>query len=134
MWALYLDGNGTAIVPPDIEARLYIKSRDGRSVRAMIPSEDAVAFQVNETAQVHTGSLQLVWTNFQLVWTDSQLVWTNFQLVWTNFQLVLTNFQLVRTAFSGTALGKTFFIILISTQKLFLMGPLLLCCSCAASL
>ena len=54
--ALYLDGEGNVVDPPDVQAGLYIKSRDGRLVRARIP-EGAVAFQVGETAQVHTGGL-----------------------------------------------------------------------------
>jgi hypothetical protein len=54
--ALYLDGDGDVVDPPDPEAGLYIKSRDGRLVRSMIP-EGAVAFQVGETAQIHTGGL-----------------------------------------------------------------------------
>jgi hypothetical protein len=55
--AMYLDVDGNIIDdPPDVEAGLYIKSRDGRLLRAIIP-QNAIAFQVGETAQVHTGGL-----------------------------------------------------------------------------
>jgi isopenicillin N synthase-like dioxygenase len=54
--ALYLDCDGNVVDSPDVEAGLYIKSRDGTLVHAKIP-ENAVAYQVGETAQVHTGGL-----------------------------------------------------------------------------
>jgi isopenicillin N synthase-like dioxygenase len=55
--AMYLDVDGNIIHdPPDVEAGLYIKSRDGRLLKAVIP-QNAIAFQVGETAQVHTGGL-----------------------------------------------------------------------------
>jgi len=54
--ALYLDGDGNIVDSPDVEAGLYIKARDGTLVHAKIP-ENAVAYQVGETAQIHTGGL-----------------------------------------------------------------------------
>ena len=52
--ALYLDTNGNIIPCPDGKAGLYIKSRTGELVHATIP-DNAIAFQVGETAQIHTG-------------------------------------------------------------------------------
>lgn len=52
--ALYLDDHGNAVNCPDSNAGLYIKSRTGELVHARIP-ENAIAFQVGETAQIHTG-------------------------------------------------------------------------------
>lgn len=54
--AMYLDEDGFCVDCPDPSAGLYIKSRSGRLVRAAIPT-DAIAFQVGETAQVHTGGV-----------------------------------------------------------------------------
>ena len=54
--ALYLDSSGNTVDCPDSKAGLYIKSRDGSLVHAKIP-ENAIAFQVGETAQIHTGGL-----------------------------------------------------------------------------
>ncbi len=52
--AMYLDGNGNIVNCPDEKAGLYIKARSGELVHAKIP-ENAIAFQVGETAQIHTG-------------------------------------------------------------------------------
>jgi len=52
--AIYLDGNGKIVDCPDSKAGLYCKSRNGVLVHAKIP-ENAIAFQVGETAQIHTG-------------------------------------------------------------------------------
>lgn len=41
---------------PDARAGLYVRSRRGELVRVRIP-EDHLAFQIGETAQVHTGGL-----------------------------------------------------------------------------
>lgn len=54
--ALYLDSNGCIVDCPDEKSGLYIKSRSGALVHAKIP-ENAIAFQVGETAQIHTGGL-----------------------------------------------------------------------------
>jgi len=54
--ALYLNSNGHVVDCPDANAGLYIKSRNGTLVHANIP-ENAIAFQVGETAQIHTGGL-----------------------------------------------------------------------------
>lgn len=52
--AMYLDSNGNIVDCPDPEAGLYIKSRNGAIVHAKIPN-NALAFQVGETMQIHTG-------------------------------------------------------------------------------
>ncbi|KAL9184326.1 hypothetical protein ACHAXT_002412 [Thalassiosira profunda] len=54
--AMYIDGGGNVVECPDPTAGLYIKSRTGALVHAKIPN-NAVAFQVGETAQIHTGGL-----------------------------------------------------------------------------
>ena len=54
--AIYLDSNGKIVDCPDSKAGLYCKSRNGVVVHAKIP-ENAIAFQVGETAQIHTGGL-----------------------------------------------------------------------------
>mmetsp|Transcript_302 Transcript_302/g.847 ORF Transcript_302/g.847 Transcript_302/m.847 type:complete len:376 (+) Transcript_302:209-1336(+) len=54
--AMYLDADGRPVDCPDPSAGLYIKSRSGRLVRAAVP-EGALAFQVGETTQVHTGGV-----------------------------------------------------------------------------
>mmetsp|Transcript_4737 Transcript_4737/g.10175 ORF Transcript_4737/g.10175 Transcript_4737/m.10175 type:complete len:416 (-) Transcript_4737:140-1387(-) len=52
--ALYLDNTGKIVNCPDPKAGLYCKSRNGELVQAKIPA-DALAFQVGETMQIHTG-------------------------------------------------------------------------------
>lgn len=54
--ALYIDSNGKIVECPDLQAGLYIKSRNGRLAHARLP-ENALAFQIGETTQVHTGGL-----------------------------------------------------------------------------
>ncbi|KAL7525192.1 hypothetical protein ACHAWF_001246 [Thalassiosira exigua] len=54
--ALYLDDDGRIVDCPDPEAGLYIKSRNGALVHAKIPN-DAIAFQVGETMQIHSGGV-----------------------------------------------------------------------------
>lgn len=54
---MYLDETSGARVPSaDPAAGLYVRGRRGQLVRARIP-EDHLAFQIGETAQVHTGGL-----------------------------------------------------------------------------
>lgn len=54
---MYLDeSSGQAVAVPDSAAGLYVRSRRGELVRASIP-DDHIAFQIGETAQVHTGGL-----------------------------------------------------------------------------
>jgi len=53
---MYIDSNGNEIECPDPSAGLYIKSRKGDVVHVKIPT-DALAFQIGETAQIHTGGL-----------------------------------------------------------------------------
>jgi len=56
--ALYLDSDGKVVGCPDPKAGLYIKSRSGELVHVKIPADqNAIAFQVGETAQIHTGGL-----------------------------------------------------------------------------
>jgi len=54
--ALYLNSDGEIVDCPDSKAGLYIKNRSGKLVHAKIP-ENAIAFQVGETMQIHTGGL-----------------------------------------------------------------------------
>ena len=54
--AMYLDSSGNEIACPDSSAGLYIKSRRGDVVHVKIPS-NCLAFQIGETAQIHTGGL-----------------------------------------------------------------------------
>jgi isopenicillin N synthase-like dioxygenase len=56
--AMYLDRDGNEISNPDPNAGLYIRSRDGTLIRAAMPvNENAIAFQIGETAQIHSGGL-----------------------------------------------------------------------------
>lgn len=55
--AMYFDAATGAEVPcPDPAAGLYIRSRSGATVRVAIPP-DCLAFQIGETAQVHSGGV-----------------------------------------------------------------------------
>ena len=52
--AMYFDKDGNEIPScPDPKAGLYIRTRQGRTVRVAVPS-DCIAYQIGETAQVHT--------------------------------------------------------------------------------
>lgn len=53
---LFLDSAGNKCPPPDPSAGLYIHTRDGKTVKAVLP-EDAVGFQIGETAQIHSGGI-----------------------------------------------------------------------------
>ncbi|KAL7499497.1 hypothetical protein ACHAWT_007778 [Skeletonema menzelii] len=55
--AMYHDKNGNIVQCPDEDAGLYIKSRNGDLVGPVTLPENALAFQVGETMQVHTGGL-----------------------------------------------------------------------------
>jgi hypothetical protein len=54
--AMFFNKEGEPIPCPDPEAGLYIRARTGQTVKAVIPP-DCVAFQIGETAQVHTGGV-----------------------------------------------------------------------------
>lgn len=54
--AMFFDSEGKEIPCPDPKAGLYIRSRQGRTVRVTMPA-DCVAYQIGETAQVHTGGI-----------------------------------------------------------------------------
>lgn len=55
---MYLDASGKEIPNPDPDAGLYIKSRTGALVKAVMPPcGTALAFQIGETAQIHSGGL-----------------------------------------------------------------------------
>ncbi|EFJ42026.1 hypothetical protein VOLCADRAFT_43246, partial [Volvox carteri f. nagariensis] len=54
--AMYLDEQGREVPSPDPDAGLYIRDRNGRFTRAVIPPE-CIAFQVGEALQVHSGGL-----------------------------------------------------------------------------
>lgn len=53
---MYFDKEGKIIPCPDPAAGLYIRTRQGKTVRVAIPS-DCIAFQIGECAQVHTGGV-----------------------------------------------------------------------------
>ena len=53
--AIYHDEQGNIVSSPDENAGLYIKSRNGELVGPVKIPENALAFQVGETMQVHTG-------------------------------------------------------------------------------
>jgi len=54
--AMYLDADGNVVVNTDKSAGLYIRNRKSQLVHAAIPV-DNIAFQIGETAQVHSGGL-----------------------------------------------------------------------------
>merc|ERR1712165_172015 len=54
--AMYIDAQGNQVKCPDPQSGLYIKSRVGRTVHVQLP-KDSLAFQVGETAQIHTGGI-----------------------------------------------------------------------------
>ena len=54
--AMYLDNSGQEVENKDKMAGLYIKGRKGQLVKAAFPS-DQLAFQIGETAQVHSGGV-----------------------------------------------------------------------------
>lgn len=54
--AIYMDADGAQIPNPDPTAGLYIRSRDGTLVKAVVDA-DGLAFQIGETAQIHSGGL-----------------------------------------------------------------------------
>lgn len=56
--AMYIDGAGREIPNPDPSAGLYIRSRAGQLVRAVMPpGGSSLAFQIGETAQIHSGGI-----------------------------------------------------------------------------
>lgn len=54
--AMYFDAAGNPIPCPDPDAGLFIRSRGGQLVQVSMPP-DALAFQIGETAQVHSGGI-----------------------------------------------------------------------------
>ena len=58
--AVYTNATTGRNIPcPDPAAGLYVRSREGRLVKVIFPedAEDCVAFQIGETAQIHTGGV-----------------------------------------------------------------------------
>ena len=53
---MFFDKEGKSIPCPDPAAGLYIRTRQGKTLKAVIPA-DCCAFQIGETAQVHTGGV-----------------------------------------------------------------------------
>ena len=51
--AMYLDEDGNAVTNSDSNAGLYIRGRSSELIKVGIP-EDHVAFQIGETAQIHS--------------------------------------------------------------------------------
>jgi isopenicillin N synthase-like dioxygenase len=54
--ALYLNANGDIVENTDDSAGLYIRGRHGELIKAAFPA-DCVAFQIGETAQIHSGGV-----------------------------------------------------------------------------
>lgn len=54
--AMYFDASGEEIPCPDDKAGLYVRMRNGETVKVKIPS-DCIAFQIGETAQIHSGGI-----------------------------------------------------------------------------
>jgi len=54
--AMYIDADGNAISNPDPNSGLYIRSRSGALIQAKFPA-DHLAFQIGETAQIHSGGV-----------------------------------------------------------------------------
>lgn len=54
--AIYTDDNGNQVPCPDPTAGLYVRNRRSELVKVNIPP-DHLAFQIGETAQVHSGGL-----------------------------------------------------------------------------
>lgn len=54
--AMYLDEDGNAVTNSDSNAGLYIRGRSSELIKVGIP-EDHVAFQIGETAQIHSGGI-----------------------------------------------------------------------------
>lgn len=54
--AMYFDPEGNPIDCPDPDAGLYVRSRQGE-VLHVLPPADCMAFQIGETAQIHSGGV-----------------------------------------------------------------------------
>ena len=54
--AMYLDEGANVVANSDPVAGLYIRSRSSDLIKAGIP-EDHIAFQIGETAQIHSGGI-----------------------------------------------------------------------------
>lgn len=54
--AMYFDSDGNEVANTDAMAGLYIKTRDGTVVKAQY-SGDRLAYQIGESAQIHSGGL-----------------------------------------------------------------------------
>ena len=58
--AMYFDRDVNPVPNPDPQSGLYVRSRHGRLVQVKMPASagpDAVAFQIGETSQIHTGGV-----------------------------------------------------------------------------
>lgn len=54
--AMYIDEKGNEVPNPDPDAGLYIRSRQGKIIKATFPA-DHLAFQLGETQQIHSGGV-----------------------------------------------------------------------------
>lgn len=61
--AIYLTQDGKEVPCPDPNAGLYILPRGGGTFKALIP-KDCLAFQLGETAQIHSGGLLIATPHF----------------------------------------------------------------------
>jgi len=53
---MYVNKDGVEIPNPDPNSGLYVISRNGKQVKVAFP-KDHLAFQIGETAQIHSGGL-----------------------------------------------------------------------------
>jgi len=54
--AIFMDAQGNQVTCPDPNAGLYIRSRNGDTIKVSVPP-DYLAFQIGETAQIHSGGI-----------------------------------------------------------------------------
>lgn len=53
---MFLDADGKQISSPDPKAGLYIQARNGKLLRAKLPT-DCMGFQIGETSQIQSGGV-----------------------------------------------------------------------------
>ena len=64
--AMFLDKDGNEVTNIDPTAGLYVRNRKSEVVKVMIP-KDHIAFQIGETAQIHSGGFLQVFTRTHLI-------------------------------------------------------------------
>jgi isopenicillin N synthase-like dioxygenase len=53
--AMYFNAEGKEVPAPDQQAGLYIRSRQGKIVKALMPGANTLGFQMGEAQQIHSG-------------------------------------------------------------------------------